>query len=144
MKEEYISLPSLFSKMGLISRTLGCVVLSHSVVSDSLHELEPIRLLCPWGFSKQEYWSGVSCPPPGDLPNPGTEPRSPVLQVDSLQSEPPEKHKNTRVGSLSLHQGNLSTQESNWGLLHCRQILYQLSYQRSPINRLYPNTRLSD
>ena len=46
MKEEYISLPSLFSKMGLISRTLGCVVLSHSVVSNSLrpHGLELSRL----------------------------------------------------------------------------------------------------
>ena len=71
-------------------------------------------------------------PPPGDLPNPGIEPRSPVLQVDSLQSEPPGKHKNTRVGSLSLRLGNLSTQESNWGLLHCRQILYNLSHQGSP------------
>ena len=41
------------------------------------------------GFSRQEYWSGLPCPPPGDLPDPGTEPRSPALQVDSLPSEPP-------------------------------------------------------
>ena len=44
----------------------------------------------PMGFSKQEYWSGVplpSPPSPGDLPNPRTEPRSPALQADSLQSE---------------------------------------------------------
>ena len=34
------------------------------------------RLLCPWGFSRQGYWSGLSCPPPGDLPNPGIEPIS--------------------------------------------------------------------
>ena len=40
--------------------------------------------------------------------------------------------KNTRVGSLSLLQWNFLTQESNWGLLHYRQILYQLSYQGSP------------
>ena len=33
------------------------------------------------GFSRQEYWSGLSCPPPGDLPDPGIEPRSPALQV---------------------------------------------------------------
>ena len=45
-------------------------------------------LLCPWGFSRQEYWSGFVCPPPGDLPNPGMEPRSPALQADSLPSEP--------------------------------------------------------
>ena len=34
------------------------------------------RLLCPWGFSRQEYWSGLSCPPPGDLPDPGIKPSS--------------------------------------------------------------------
>ena len=43
------------------------------------------------GFSRQEYWSGLPFPPPGDLPDPGIEPRSPTLQVDSLQSEPPGK-----------------------------------------------------
>ena len=48
--------------------------------------------LCdPWGFSKQEYWSGLPCPPPGDLLNPGIEPRSPTLQADSLLSELPGK-----------------------------------------------------
>ena len=64
--------------------------LGRSVVSDSLqpHGLQPTRLLCPWGFSRQEYWSGLPCPPPGDLPNPGIEPRSPTLQVDSLPREP--------------------------------------------------------
>ena len=41
------------------------------------------------GFSRQEYWSGLPCPPPRDLPNPGTEPRSPTLQADSLPSEAP-------------------------------------------------------
>ena len=45
-----------------------------------------------------------------------------------LLSEPPGKPKNTGVGSLSLLQGIFPTQESNQGLLHCRQILYQLSY----------------
>ena len=53
-------------------------------------------------FSGQEYWSGSPCPPPGDLPNPGVEPRSPTLLADSLLSEPPGKPKNTGVGSLSL------------------------------------------
>ena len=43
------------------------------------------------GFSRQEYWSGLPCSPPGDLPNPGIEPRSPTLQADSLRSEPPGK-----------------------------------------------------
>ena len=64
----------------------GVCVLSHSVMSSSLwpHGLQPARLLCSWGFSRQEYWSGLPCPPPGDLPNPGIEPRSPVLQADSF------------------------------------------------------------
>ena len=83
------------------------------------------------GFSRPEYWSGLPCPPPGDLPNPGIEPRSPALQADSLQSEPLGKPKNTGVGSLSLLQRIFPTQELNRGLLYCRQILYQLSYQRT-------------
>ena len=45
------------------------------------------------GFSRQEYWRGLPCPPPGDLPNPGIEPRSPTLQADSLPTEPPGKHR---------------------------------------------------
>ena len=40
-------------------------------------------------FSRQEYWSGLPFPSPGDLPNPGIEPRSPTLQADTLPSEPP-------------------------------------------------------
>ena len=55
-------------------------------------------------FSRPEYCSGLPCPPPGDLPNPGIELRSPTLQVYSLPSEAPEKPKNTGVGSLSLLQ----------------------------------------
>ena len=66
--------------------------------------------------------------PPGDLPNPGIKPRCAALQVDSLLSEPQWKPKNTGVGSLSLLWGNFPTQESNQGILNCRQILYQLSF----------------
>ena len=42
-------------------------------------------------FSRQEYWSGLPFPSPGDHPNPGIEPRSPALQADALLSEPPGK-----------------------------------------------------
>ena len=54
-----------------VKQTTGCV--SRSVMSDSSrpHGLQPARLLCPWGFSRQEYWSDLPCPPPGDLHNPG-------------------------------------------------------------------------
>ena len=80
-------------------------------------------------FSRLEYWSGQwLLPSPGDLPNPGIKPRSPA----SLPAEPQGKPKNTGVGSLSLLQETFPTQELNRGLLHCRQILYQLSYQGSP------------
>ena len=109
------------------------------------------------GFFREEYWSGLPFPSPGDLPHPGIEPWSPALQADSLPSEPPGKNKvkvaqlcpavcnprdytvhgilQARVlewGSLSLLQQIFLTQELNQGLLHFRQILYQLSYQGSP------------
>ena len=104
------------------------------------------------GFSRQEYWSGVPLPVDytvhgilqarilewvavpfsrGILPTPGMEPGSPAMWVDSLSAEPPGKPKNTGVGSLSLLQWIFLTQGSNQGLLHCRWILYQLSYQGS-------------
>ena len=60
-----------------------------------------------------------------------SQPRSPALQVDSLPAEPPGTPQNTGVGSLSLVQWIFPTQELNQGLLHCRQILCQLSYQGS-------------
>ena len=43
-------------------------------------------------FSRQEYWGGLPFPPPGDLPNPGTESGSPELWTDSLPTEPPEPY----------------------------------------------------
>ena len=68
-------------------------VLSHSVLSHCLwsHGLWSVRLFCPWGFSRQECWSGLPCPSPGDLPNAGIEPRCSTLQADSFWSEPPGK-----------------------------------------------------
>ena len=95
--------------------------------------LSHVRLfVTPWTiqsmeFSRPEYWSGQPFPSPGDLPNPGTEPTSPALQVDSLPAEPQGKPKNTGVGSLSLLQQIFPTQELNCYLLHWRWILYQLN-----------------
>ena len=109
------------------------VKVSLSVVSDfvtpwTVAHQAPLSM----GFTRQEYWSRLPCPPPGDLPNPGIEPRSSALQADSLASEPPGMPKNTGMGSLSLLQGIFLTQELNLGPLHCRWILYQLSYLGSP------------
>ena len=73
-----------------------------------------------------------SCQPRDRIWVSAIEPRSPSLQSDSLLSEPTGKPKNTGVGSLSLLQRIFPTQKSNWSLLHCRQILYQLSYPGSP------------
>ena len=56
-----------------------CVYVSHSVIFDSL-SME---------FSRQEYWSGLPFPSPGDLPNPVIKPGSPASQLDSIPSEPP-------------------------------------------------------
>ena len=84
------------------------------------------------------FWStGIlknTFPSPGDLPNPGIEPRSPTLQAGSLPTGPQGKLKNTGVGTLSLLQ-IFPTQESNRGLLHCRWILYQLSYQGTSLQK---------
>ena len=72
------------------------------------------------GILQARVLEWLPCPPPGDLPHPGMEPRSSALQVDSLPSELLGKPKNTGVGSLSLFQGIFLTQKLNPGLLRCR------------------------
>ena len=52
------------------------------------------------GFSRQEYWSGLPFPSPGDLPNPAIEPRSPSSQADALKAILKEKMKNSNTGKL--------------------------------------------
>ena len=81
------------------------------------------------GILQARILEWVAIPFSGDLSNLEIEPRSPTLQVDSLPAEPPGKTKNTGVGSLTLLQQIFPNQESNCGLWHCRQILYQLSYE---------------
>ena len=56
------------------------------------------------GFSRQEYWSGLPFPSPGDLPNPGIKPGSPALQTDTLPSEPPGKPKDTLESESEVAQ----------------------------------------
>ena len=118
---------------------LGSWVLKGGLPKFFLKLLSSVWLfVTPWtihGILQARILEWVPFPSPGDLPNPGIEPRSPALQADSLPAKPQGKTKNTVVGSLSLLQGIFPTQKSNQGLLHCRQILFQLSYQGSP----YPN-----
>ena len=111
---------------------LCCVVLSRFSHIQLFATLWTVALQVP--LSREEYWSGLPCPPPGDLPSPVIEHRSLALQADFLLSEPPGKSMNIGVGSLSFLQGIFPTQKSNWGLLHCRQFLYQLSFQGSPLS----------
>ena len=63
------------------------------VAQSSLTLCDPMDCSLPgeasMGFSRQEYWSGLPFPSPGELSNPGMEPGSPGLQEDSLESEPP-------------------------------------------------------
>ena len=91
------------------------------------------------GFFRQEYCSGLPCPPPGDLPDPGIKPTSPaslVLQADSLTTEPPGKpdglvRSHKKEGNLSIW----SNTEGPWGYYakwsksdRERQIPYDLTY----------------
>ena len=64
------------------------VLIAQQCPTLQLHGLQPGMLLCPWGLYRQEYQSGLPCPLPGDLPDPGIEPGSPALQADSLPPEP--------------------------------------------------------
>ena len=68
-------------------------MLSHSVMSNSLESpwTVPHQASLFMGFPRQEYWSGLICPRPWDLPDPGIEPMSPALKADSLPAEPPGK-----------------------------------------------------
>ena len=71
-----------------IKNPQNIVCVSCSVVSNSM---PPWTVACKaplsMGFPRQEYWSGLPFPSPGDLPNPGIKPRSPALQADSIPSE---------------------------------------------------------
>ena len=75
-----ISLVSVLCLVAQLCPTLGDPM-DYSVPGSSVYEDSPGK----------EYWGGLPCPLPGDLPNPGIEPRSPSMQVDALLSEPLEK-----------------------------------------------------
>ena len=66
------------------------------------------------GFSRQEYWSGLPFPSPGDLPDPGIELRSPTLQADALTSEPPGKPQEITIPAPKMFR-----EELKWRLVQC-------------------------
>ena len=100
-----------------------------SVVPDSATRWT-VALKAPlsMGFSRQESWSGLPCPPPGDLPNPVIEPSRQILYCLSHQESP----RILEWVAYPFSRGIFLTQESNWDLVHCMPILYQPSYQGSP------------
>ena len=67
---------------GLVSKSCPTLAIPWTVACQA-----PLSM----GFSRQEYWNGLPFPSPGDRPNPGMEPGSPALQVDSLPAELPRK-----------------------------------------------------
>ena len=114
-------------------------MLSFSVVSDSLDPMD----YSPPGSSLHENSSGkgrilewVTMPSSRGYSQPKDQTQVSRIAGGFFPAEPPAgKPKNTGVGRLSLLQGNFPTQESNWDLLHCRRILYQLSCKGSPTNK---------
>ena len=107
----------------------GCALLclaalSRPALCDPIN-CSPPRLLCPLEFPRQEYWSGLPCPPPGDLSNPGMEPRSPALQ-DSLPSEAPGKPSSIVWPELIQTMGD-SLKWAGRGWLETGEILQQKS-----------------
>ena len=83
----------LLGKHIIIYGTFSCISLPglHSNPKRVFATPWTVAYQTPWsmGFSRQEYWSGLPFPSPGDLPNPGIKPESPAWQLDSLLSEPP-------------------------------------------------------
>ena len=88
-------LGTLYMQILMLYWCVSCSAVSNSVQPHGLHAAcqAPMSM----GFSRQEYWSGLSFPSPGDLPNLGIKPRSPKLQAHSLPSEPPGKPRGYRV-----------------------------------------------
>ena len=97
----------------MASLFLVCSTCTYLSQLSQLKSLSRVRLFAtPWtiayqappsmGFSRQECWSGLPFPSPGDLPDLGIKPRSPTLQADALLSEPPGKCGSIQLSSLSL------------------------------------------
>ena len=126
------------------------------VTQSCLTLCDPIDSATPWTvacqvllsmeFSRQEYWSRLPCPFPGDLPDPGIKPvslKSPALAREffttSTTWEAPvwnSPGKNPGVSCHSLLQGIFPTQGLKLGLLHFKHILYCLSHQGSQTQHL--------
>ena len=93
-------------------------------------------LLCPWRFSRQEYWSGLPCPPPGDLPtqglNPGLQHYRQILYQLSHQGSP----RTLECVAYPFCRGSFQARNQTGVSCTAGRFFYQLSYQGSPISPL--------
>ena len=126
-KAYYANMARLYSQSSWFSKSkIVKVKITQSCLTNSLW---PHRLYTVQGTLQARILEWVAFPfSRGIFP---TQELNPALQADSLPAEPQGKLENTGVGSLSPLQWIFLTQELNWGLLHCRRILYQLSYEGS-------------
>ena len=98
LKSDYLgsnqALPFTCVALGKLISLSTCAAIVHAQACLTLchpTDCSPPASSIPWDFSRQEYWSGLLFPPPGDLPGPGIKPRSaaaPALQVDSFPAAP--------------------------------------------------------
>ena len=113
---------------------LGRSVIGYSLPGSSVHGI--------LGFSRQGYWGGLPCPPPGELPDPGIKPMSPAFQADSFTTEPPGKplsYTCMHSFSYSFHYGLSQDLYHRLPELHRRTFLFIPSmYNR--MHLLIPNT----
>ena len=138
------------------SRSMGCSksnpkkgVYSNVILSERVKSLSRVRLFAtPWtvahqaplsmGFSRQEYWSGLPFPSPGDLPSPGIEPRSPALQADALTSVPPGKpsgNKKFRINKLTLRLKQLQKKDQTKYTVNRRKEIIKIRASRNKWNK---------
>ena len=85
------------------------------------------------GLTRQQYWSGLPFPSPGDLPNPGTEPRSPALQADSLLTESPGNSMQIQMNVLVLRR----TVVKYLGWQRCDTYTFQISNKEIILIQIY-------
>ena len=131
---EFVQTPGDSEEQGSLAccSSWGCKELdtTEQLSNSSSNGLQPARLLLSMGFPRLEYWSGFSFPSPGDLPDPGIEPISPALQVDSLPSEPPEKTNYLPSITILLFQSPGNPPKSYCFIEHSLQTLKIHTFQR--------------